>query len=428
MKALFFSYHYLFLFLLFLPGYSFAQSDSVRTVLQADSVTATPPPDTTNTNPPKTKPDNAASADKAKKVDLSGYLKDMQSAQFTDVNKPWFFISLIHNREDFRWYPSKHFKLHIGMRNRIYYGDNVQYLTQNPALFNSANSFFKLRKIIAQGPSYIVHTTLDRLSLNYTQGKWEVTVGRQRINWGQNLVWNPNDIFNAYSYFNFDYEERPGADAIRLQYYPTSTSTAELAYKPGKTVDSMIAAGLYRFTKGNYDYQFLAGWMNGDYTAGLGWSGVVKGAIFNGEITSFIPHNQVNLNKSVLSASAGLNYTFPSSVYVHVAYLYSSSGVVKADSSQTNVLFNQVISAKRLSPARHSVFGEVAYQITPLIRGDFSGILDPSDGSFFLGPFFNFSLSNNVEFLLGGQLFFGPVNSLYGNYGRFLFARIKWSF
>ena len=34
-----------------------------------------------------------------------------------------------------------------------------------------------------------------------------------------NLVWNPNDLFNAFSFVDFDYEERPGSDALRIQKY-----------------------------------------------------------------------------------------------------------------------------------------------------------------------------------------------------------------
>lgn len=373
---------------------------------------------------------HAAPADssRVKKWNVSGYLKNMQSAQIANANKEWTFINLVHNREDLRIYPNSHWHIHIGLRNRIYYGSSVAYLDQNSALFKSVNSYFDLQKTVSSGPSYIIHTTLDRASVRYTHDKWEVTAGRQRINWGQNLVWNPNDIFNAYSYFNFDYEERPGADAIRAQYYPSGTSTAELAYKPGKTFDSTIVAGLYRFTVGSYDLQFLGGRMYKDYVAGAGWSGVIKGAGFNGEATAFYPDGSSPGKEVQLSASLGANYTFPSSVYLHAAYLFNSTGVNKADSTQQNVLLSQVVSAKSLSPARHSVFAEVAYQFTPLIRGNVSGIVAPGDGSYFLGPFFNFSVSNSVEFLLGAQLFFGPSGSLYGGYGRFAFARFKWSF
>ena len=358
---------------------------------------------------------------------VNGYLKDLQTTQFTDVNKKWTLENLVHNRIDLHWFHDSSWKFHLGIRNRFFYGDSAALSIQDYLLQHSNDGYFNLSKTIAKGQSFLLNSAIDRASIDYTRGKWEVTVGRQRINWGLNLVWNPNDIFNAYSYFDFDYEERPGTDAVRAQYYINSTSSAEIAYKPGKTADEMIAAGLYRFTKGSYDIQALAGIVNTDYVLGGGWSGVLRQAGFNGEISAFVPRKNFRLANTVISASAGINYTFPSSLYLHGAYLLNSSGLLKADSLQEDFFINNV-SAKSLSPARHSLFAEAAYQFNPLIRGDLSGIYTPADGSFFIGPFFTFSLTNTIELLAGGQLFFGGKQSLYGNYGRALFLRFKWSF
>ncbi len=357
---------------------------------------------------------------------FGGYIKDLQSVQFTDISKHWGLDNIIHNREDLRWFPNSKLKFHIGLRNRLFYGESVPLYSASGYLDDN-NAFINLSKTIAKGQSYLLHTNIDRALVDYTQGKWELTLGRQRINWGLNMVWNPNDIFNAYSYFDFDYEERPGTDAVRLQYYINSTSSAELAYRPGKSPDDMIAAALYRNTIGSYDIQVLAGWVQTDYVLGAGWSGVIGKAGFNGEISAFSPRSNIDLSKTVVSASAGINYTFPNSLYLHAAYLLNSSGLTKADSTTAGLLLSQV-SAKSLSPARHSIFAEVAYQVTPLIRTDLSAIADPSDGSFFVGPFIILSVSNTVEFLAAGQLFFGDTNSLYGNYGRVIFLRLKWSF
>ena len=79
--------------------------------------------------------------------------------------------------------------------------------------------------------SFFLNTTIDRLWVDLNYGKFQARIGRQRINWGQTLVWNPNDIFNVYSFFDFDYVERPGSDAIRLQYYPDSSSALNLQLK-----------------------------------------------------------------------------------------------------------------------------------------------------------------------------------------------------
>ncbi len=79
--------------------------------------------------------------------------------------------------------------------------------------------------------SFFLNTTVDRLWVDFNYDKFQARIGRQRINWGQTLIWNPNDIFNVYSFFEFDYIERPGSDAIRLQYYPDYSSAIELAVK-----------------------------------------------------------------------------------------------------------------------------------------------------------------------------------------------------
>ncbi len=372
--------------------------------------------------------DSTATVSKTpKRWSVTGYLKDLQSIQFTDINKKWTLDNLVHNRVDVHYYSNNNLKFHVGIRNRLLYGESVPMYANNDSLLNNNDGFFDLSKTIAKGTSFLLHSTIDRANVDFTKGKWQVTLGRQRINWGLNLVWNPNDIFNAYSYFDFDYEERPGTDALRVQYYLNSTSSAELAYKPGKSANEMIAATLYRFTKGSYDIQALAGWVKTDYVLGGGWSGVLGQAGFNGEISAFVPRKNFKLSQTVVSASTGINYTFPSSFYLHGAYLFNSAGALSADSLSANLLLNNV-SAKMLSPARHSLFAEAAYQFTPLIRGDLAGIIDPADGSFFIGPFFIFSLTNTIELLTGGQLFFGPKNSLYGNYGKVIYFRFKWSF
>ena len=123
--------------------------------------------------------------------------------------------------------------------------------------------------------------------------------GRQRVNWGVNLVWNPNDVFNTFSYFDFDYEERPGTDAVRVQYYTGVTSSAELVYKMGKKCQRNGFGRLVSFHHNwNYDFQFLGGWVGTDFVAGTGWSGDIRGAGFRGEITQFVPRKSRSGSKN----------------------------------------------------------------------------------------------------------------------------------
>lgn len=364
------------------------------------------------------------------KVSLNGYVKELYMFYSPEIPIPgtdldYLATNIIHNRLNFKWYTSKKLTTVVEMRNRLIFGNLVKEFPDYMATIDVDNGLMDLSWISAQSTNWFVHSMIDRAYLDYSSGKWQVRVGRQRVNWGVNLVWNPNDIFNTFSYFDFDYEERPGTDAIRVQYYTGVTSSAELAYKPGRNNARTAFAGMYRFAKWNYDFQFIGGQAGNDWIVGGGWAGDIRGAGFRGEITHFEPRNNFSTRATVASISA--DYTFQNSWYIHSSLLYSSNGKT-GKAGGMNVLFNPEMSAKQLSFARYSLFGQVSKPITPLLSGSFSGIVNPSDGSFYVGPALTYSILNNLELMLTGQLFFGDSGTEFGDIGQIAFGRLKWSF
>jgi hypothetical protein len=111
---------------------------------------------------------------------------------------------------------------------------------------------------------------------------------------------------------------------------------------------------------------------------------------------------------------------------MHAAFLYNSHGTTGNAGGRS--FFSPDISAKMLSFGRYNLFGQILYPFTPLFSGSFSSMLNPCDGSFFLGPTLTYSLSNNLEIMLNGQLFYGDNGTEYGDYGKALFGRVRWSF
>jgi len=234
-------------------------------------------------------------------------------------------------------------------------------------------------------------------------------------------------VFNSFSYFDFDYEERPGTDAVRVQYYTGMTSSAELVYKLGRHADEMALAGLYHFTRWNYDFQLMGGWVGKDMVIGGGWAGDIAGGGFRGEISHFMPREGRTDSETATVASVSGDYTFSNSLYLHASVLYNSHGKT-GKAGGIDPFFNNELSSKYLSFAKYSLFGQVSYPITPLLSSNLTGIANPSDGSFYLGPAFTYSLHDNLELMLTGQLFFGDEGSEFGDIGQLLFARLKWSF
>lgn len=364
------------------------------------------------------------------KISFNGYVKELYMFYSPENPIPgtdltYLSTNIIHNRLNFKWYTSKKLTTVFEMRNRLMFGNLVKDFSGYQETVDVDRGLFDMSWISAQNQSWFVHSMLDRAYLDYSSGKWQFRLGRQRVNWGVNLVWNPNDIFNTFSYFDFDYEERPGTDAIRVQYYPGTTTSAELVFKPGHDSIQAAFAGMYRFSKWDYDFQILGGGAGDDWILGFGWSGDIRGAGFRGELTHFEPQTKSSYRATVASVSA--DYTFSNSWYIHASLLFNSKGKT-SKAGGMDVLFNPELSAKQLSFARYSLFGQVSRPITPLFSGSFSGIVNPSDGSFYFGPALSYSLLSNLELMLTGQLFFGDSGTEFGDIGRIAFGRLKWSF
>lgn len=380
---------------------------------------------------------NAYAQDDMKNYELSGHLETLHMVWIQDFDSAWQSMNTIYNRLDFKWYPSRQATFHLGLRNLMDYGQivtNINKLSEITPQISPYRDFvakdegyFDLTESWANGDSYTLYSNIDRLYLNYNIGDLGISVGRQRINWGINMVWNPNDIFNTFNYFNFDYVERPGCDAVRLQYYTGFTSSAQLAFKIDRNEDITLA-GMYKFNQWNYDFQFLGGIMNDDYVAGLGWSGQIETAGFNGEATWFRPKDDFSDTTGQLVASIGGNYTFKNGLYLQASGLYNSKGTTGKAGRGNMFAMNIDISPKTLTLARYSVFGQISYPITPLIHADFSGIYNPNDKSAFIGPSLDLSLRQDISFLVTAQIFLGESGTEFGDYGKIAYMRLKWSF
>ena len=364
---------------------------------------------------------------KPKKFLIDGYLKFMQTIAYDDFREDWLVDNLIHNRVNLRYYPTDNWKIIGGIRNRFIFGDFIKLIPDYAEMIKEDPGFFDLSFSPFEGKSYLMNINIDRLYVNYQAGNFEATIGRQRINWGKNLIWNPNDIFNAYSYFDFDYEERPGSDAVRLKYYTSFTSHGELIYQLADSIESMAFSGLYGFNKWNYDIQFLGGYVRDDWVLGTGWSGNIAGGAFRGELSYFYKNSDTVSNRHQVVFSLSGDYTFKNQLYTQLSVIFNSLGATENIRFSEELLLGRT-TAQNLTPSRFEFFGQVSYPFTPLFTGNFATIVNPLDGSLFFGPGFTFSLQDNLELLLFGQFFLGPEDTLYGDLPNLLYWRIRWSY
>lgn len=360
---------------------------------------------------------------------LKGYVKNMQTTW--DIPEESYLMNwnTFHNRLDVQWKPLSFLSLDAGIRNTFTWGEFVSLMkTMDPDYIKKENrdfGFLDLTSVLAHDTSWILKSQADRLFSEIELGKLNIRIGRQRINWGIGLVWNPNDIFNTFSFFDFDYEERPGCDAIRLEYYTGNASSLQFAVSMNR-FEQITAAMMYRFNAQGFDIQCLLGKIPVYGTLGFGWAGDIFGAGFRGEMTWFKDIEVTNGDEHFL-ATLDLDYTLSSGLYLHAAALFNSSGTTGL-AGGGNFLTLTNLSPLNLTRARYSLFTSVNYPLSPILGLGFSSMFNPSDASLYFGPALDISLTENIGFLVNAQIFEGEKESEFGNFGRLFFLRLKYNF
>lgn len=367
-------------------------------------------------------------------VSFSGYLNDMQTAYHMDQTG-WLWENQVHNRLNLDLYPASWLTLTLQARTRFIQGNTYSNIPGYAEMIGRDAGWMDLT-LSADGSynnttGYVFTSMLDRAYAEFSFGDFVGAVGRQRINWGQTFVWNPNDIFNSYSYFDVDYPERPGSDAIRLQYYTGIASNIELAAKLD-SASRLTAAGYFRFNALGYDFQLIGGVLSGeDLVVGTGWSGNIVNTSFRGEASYFRKLDHFADTTGDLLFSAGLDHTFGNSLWVQTEVLYSAFA---KDMQIYNFLqlFGSDMNIKRIGFTEWSVFASVSYPINPLLNASLAGMYYPDWKGFYLGPSVDLSLGNNLQASVIFQGFSAELEDMLGNTSRqntFIgYLRFKWSF
>lgn len=367
------------------------------------------------------------------KISLSGYISDMQTVY--RIPDTWLWENSIHNRLNLNVYPTDWLSGTIQVRNRAIFGNTIRKFPGYAEGLDGDQGWLDMAFVadgdLGDSAGYVLTSAVDRLWLQFTFGNLEIKAGRQRINWGQTFVWNPNDIFNSYSYFEVDYPERPGSDAVRLQYYTGNASTIELATKID-SADRITAAAYFRFNTLGFDIQMLGGVYQGeDLFLGTGWSGNLGPTAFRGEFSYFRDLDNFKDTTGYFMTSVGFDYTFSNSLWVQVEGLYSSFAK-DLDVNSFLQFYTGNLDVKSLGFTEWSFFSSLSYPITPLVTGGFAAIYYPAWKGIYLGPNVALSLNSNFELSLILQHFSAEFDNPAGTSNRekntFGFLRFKWSF
>jgi len=335
-------------------------------------------------------------------LSAGGYASWLHMAMFEKPAEDWTNSSMLHNRLNFKAYAGSSTIFALEIRNRFVTGDMVRLDPTYITGLSADPGWADLSWNISKGSSYGLNMMIDRAYIDFTAGRLQMRAGRQRINWSQALIWNPNDIFNTYSFFDFDYAERPGSDALRLTWSTGPASAVEAAVKIDGS-NRITAAALGRFSLLNTDLQILAGVTDDEFfTAGTGFSGAIGSVSVRGEATLFTPFGESAGEKSNFIATLGIDKAFSDKVTTLAQVMYSSNPV---ELSGFTELYGGGLTARQLAFSKFSAAGQVGYSPLPLLSISLSAIWFPDLDGFYAGPSLDISLAENVDLTILWQHF-----------------------
>jgi hypothetical protein len=357
--------------------------------------------------------------------EFSGYVSEMPSVIWQNQSSDIWWQNLLHNRLNFGWQLAESWRIDVGMRNRFMTGSEA---LLNPESTGFDNGWADLSWNWATGKKALGNTAFDRLHITFEKDKWKLQLGRQRINWGQTFVWNPNDIFNTYSFFDFDYPERPCGDAFRSTYYHNETMSSELAASLNHD-GKVTAALLHHWNRKNFDYQLIAGEQNEtDLVVGGAWTGDFNGLNFRGEFSYFHPVKHATDTSGTIALSVGVDYIFANSLMLQTEVLYNNVGNTFSGNGLMG-LYAAPLSAKYLSICDWNVFAQASYPITPRLNASLSGMYFVDIRACYAGLSLDYSVIENLDFSFIAQLFSTTGGSELGDMRFGLgFVRLKYSY
>lgn len=364
------------------------------------------------------------------KFDINGYITNMGQSSFAkDENGDFQFLSdyIFHNRINLAYYANDNFTFHVQFRNQFIWGQTMQAISDYAEIFAQDPGFFDMNFNWWVNDNNLMNTQFDRVYMEYVYNNFELSLGRQRVNWGRSLVWNPNDIFNAFSYYDVDYMERPGSDAIRANYYIGTASSAELVAKLDSAQD-LTLAGLYKFNRWSYDIQFLGGYVDGqDFVIGTGWEGNIGPVAFRGEANYYRSEENFSDTSGVFLASVGFDYLVGNKLTIQAEFLYNDSKTLIDIGQNPTTIFQAPSTSKSLSFSEYNLFANLSYIVNPILTANLAGMYYTDYSGYFFMPGIDFSINSNLYFSLMYQYFNLELNNTRSGF-NVAYARLKWNF
>ena len=305
------------------------------------------------------------------------------------------------------------------------------------------------------------HYYLDRANVKFAVEDLDIHFGRLAVSFGKPLFWNLFDYYGS-PYLNQEY--KAGIDALRLDKAISNFSGVNMVINKRKI---LTQSGDYLENSAVQSYQWLGleeevGLLLRGYTTikdtdyallykrepeghriGIEVDGEIGSVNFYDEITylwgsekiSMPGSYQGNLLKNYLMNVLGVNYRFNNNLQIIVEHLFN--GIGDSDNlDASNIRYKNGVST---SLNDHLSGVSLSYEFNPLLVGQYDARLAWADSSHQHNFSFVQSITDNVDFIAGGQVNIGDrpngtswqnpnIQSEFGRLTNSFYFKLKYYF
>ncbi len=303
------------------------------------------------------------------------------------------------------------------------WGDGPSYsplasLSAAPPLtwWNLSNQFVAQKHLIAT-------QRIDRLSIAYTATHVVLKLGRQALTWGAGIIFHPMDLFDPFAPDAIDTEYKPGTDMLYGQYLFDDGSDLQAVIVPrpaqeggGLAVNASSFALHYHGSIGPYQTTLLVARDRGDVVAGLGFNGTLGGASWNAEIVPTFVHS-AGTYTSLLFNLSDADTLWAHDVTGFAEYFRNGFGVSSRYyllSQLPAPLVDRLQRGQVFTTGRDYLALGAQLQLTALLQFSPTLISNLDDHSLYALAEATYSLSDNLNLVIGAQLPMGPARTEFG--------------
>ena len=295
--------------------------------------------------------------------------------------------------------------------------------------------------------SFFIIQNLDRFFFTLSLHAADIYVGRQTIGFGSARFINPLDVITSFSFDTIDKEEKRGSDAIRARIPFGEMGEIDTGLICGDSfeIDKSAAYINVKFSVDDFDYTFMGMVFMENLLLGLDFQTSILDAGYWLEAGYILPDAVKNSNsdEDYLRVSTGCDYNLSPVLYAFIEYHYNGAGSASTDNYIKLGDKTAYHEGRVYLLSRHYLIPGCSWEITPLCNAQASVMINLLDGSAFISPWIEYSLSENFyleagAFICAGEKSSATINSIgralnnieseFGLYQNIYFCSLRFYF